>query len=657
MRLCSSVSKYPALDPGIIAINLGRTAAAEIYSAIERTPVIDGTDEFKGEKLRDSYDGSISLKNVVFAYPSRPQDVIFSNFDLKIESGQSLALVGPSGSGKSSLSKLLLRLYDPIGGKIVVGGIPLTELNLKYWRQQIGYVCQEPSLFPGSIRDNIAAGKLEGVATDEEVEAAARAASAHDFIMDLPDQYNSFYSGSSIQLSGGQIQRISIARALIRNPKILLLGKKFILLVDTSSCESMRVFLLLSHPHSILSDEATSALDTASERSVQSALEKVRSERKLTTITVAHRLSTIVNSDKIVVIAEGSIQESGTHRELLELGGIYAGLCEGQGLTADAGDQKGTIEEESTSMGAESKDGVEKAVTDTDAVDVEKGIVTSDAEEIADTVASPNLAGVGSRLRQYSNADILYSIAGYAGSIICGGLPCGEAILFGLITGNFFTIDNAEEMRSVNYQLSLWFFLLAGLSFIGNVCMGVGFGVSGCRLTRRMRCLVFEKIMRYPMSWFDYPEHSTGELTTALEEDSETVGNVTGLSQGSRIQVFSCLAAGMIVALAYSWQVGLTAIACVPLILGSGIIQAKFASKEAPCDHLVSPATLLERSFADIIVLQAYGLQEDVSSEYSKLLVTDVAFKKKQAGWSGLAYGLSQFAVFGTFSLVFYVGE
>ena len=114
----------------------------------------------------------------------------------------SIALVGPSGSGKSSLSKLLLRLYDPIGGGIIVGGVHLTEVNLKWWRQQIGYVSQEPSLFPGTIRDNIAAGKIEGDATDEEVEAAAKAASAADFIADLPDGYNTFYSGSSIQLSG-----------------------------------------------------------------------------------------------------------------------------------------------------------------------------------------------------------------------------------------------------------------------------------------------------------------------------------------------------------------------------------------------------------------------------------------------------------------------
>jgi len=186
--------------------------------------------------------------------------------------------------------------------------------------------------------------------------------------------------------------------------------------------------------------------------------------------------------------------------------------------------------------------------------------------------------------------------------------------------------------------------------------MGIGFGVSGSRLTRQMRVLVFDKLMRYSIGWFDFPEHSTGELTTRLEEDSETVGNITGLSQGQRVQVFSCLAAGLIVTLVYSWQVGLTAIACMPLILGSAIIQARFASREPANDNMISPATLLERSFANIVLLQAYGLQSDVSTQYSIALEPDVKFKKKQAGYSGLAFGLSQFAVFGTFALIFWVG-
>jgi ATP-binding cassette subfamily B (MDR/TAP) protein 1 len=203
------------MNPGLNAINLGRTAAVDIYGTIHRTPAIDGTDNLKGTKLlgggskkNNNYDGSMEFKNVVFSYPSRPGDLIFANFSSKIKAGTAVALVGPSGSGKSTLSKLLLRLYDPIGGHVMAGGVPLTELNLKWWRSQIGYVAQEPSLFPGSIRDNIAAGKVDGITSNEEVIQAAMAASAHEFITDLPDGYDTFYSGSSIQLSGGQIQRI-----------------------------------------------------------------------------------------------------------------------------------------------------------------------------------------------------------------------------------------------------------------------------------------------------------------------------------------------------------------------------------------------------------------------------------------------------------------
>ena len=132
----------------------------------------------------------------------------------------------------------------------------------------------------------------------------------------------------------------------------------------------------------------------------------------------------------------------------------------------------------------------------------------------------------------------------------------------------------ADEMRTVNTYLSMWFLLLAAISFMGNMAMGTGFGVSGCRLTRRLRVLVFGKIMRYSMGYFDFPEHSVGELTTRLEEDSESASNVTGLQQGQRIQTFTCLIAGMVVALYYSWQIGLIAISCVPLIIGEPVRSA-----------------------------------------------------------------------------------
>ncbi len=299
------------------------------------------------------------------------------------------------------------------------------------------------------------------------------------------------------------------------------------------------------------------------------------------------------------MIADGVIQETGTHIELIKKGGIYSTLCEGQGLTAEVQDQNISETWPINSTRPLAEDVLEGSA------DIEQAIKTSEdiGNEGKDLV--PDTTGVRSRLLQYAYKDVGYSIIGYAGAIIVGALPAGEGILFGMITGNFFVVDNAEEMRDKGYELSLWFLLLSALSFVGNCCMGVGCGVSGSRLTRRLRVLVFDKLMRYPISWFDNPEHSTGELTTSLEEDSQAVSNVSGMSQGQCIQLYACLSAGLIVTLVYSWQVGLTAIACVPLILGSNIIQARFASREPSNDSLISPATLLERSFANIVVLQA----------------------------------------------------
>lgn len=220
------------------------------------------------------------------------------------------------------------------------------------------------------------------------------------------------------------------------------------------------------------------------ERTVQEALDRIRAERKLTTVTVAHRLTTIVNSDKIVVIADGNVQESGTHRELVEEGGIYATLCEGQGLTADAADMMKTAE---TADSVPSVGGTAQVPLG-DHADVEQAIIPPyDTDDKIAFDEEPSIKGVSSRLHEYSKSDIMYSVVGYVGAIVVGALPAGEAVLFGMITGNFFIISDAEEMRSVNYQLSLWFLLLAFLSFCGNILFGIGFGVSGSRLTRRMR--------------------------------------------------------------------------------------------------------------------------------------------------------------------------
>lgn len=234
--------------------------------------------------------GSIEMKGIQFSYPQRPEITVIQNLSLKIKENQTVALVGSSGAGKSTLSNLLLRFYPLQGGQIEVNGIPIEEIELQYYRENIGVVPQEVILFSGNIRDNILFGKPS--ASDEEVIFAAQQANAWEFISSFPGGLDTQVGDRGIQLSGGQKQRIAIARAILKNPAILIL------------------------------DEATSALDSESERLVQEALDTLMKGR--TCIVIAHRLSTIRNADNIFVLQRGEIIESGKHQELIRKKGVYA---------------------------------------------------------------------------------------------------------------------------------------------------------------------------------------------------------------------------------------------------------------------------------------------------------------------------------------------
>lgn len=269
---------------------------------------------------------------------------------------------------------------------------------------------------------------------------------------------------------------------------------------------------------------------------------------------------------------------------------------------------------------------------------------------------------------------------------IVGALPPCEGILFGRLTYNLFSSESSQ-LRQQNFPLAMGFLALAGASFLANMGMGCGFSVSGFRLTRRLRVLVFEKvrsmnlhtglcfrglalfssnsqvvsslfqIVRHSMGWFDFPENSTGELTEHLEEDAEAVSSVTGWMLGQQIQVASSLTTGLIIALYFSWQIGLIAMACIPFIVGAGMLQS-WCTKPRVIEQRggISAATILERGLNDISLIKAFNMQEKVSDQYSEALKPDAAYKAKAGLYSGLAFGFSQFATFSTFALLFYAG-
>jgi ATP-binding cassette, subfamily B, bacterial len=239
--------------------------------------------------------GVVAFENVSFSYEESAQSLL-QGIDLTVCPGETLAIVGPSGSGKTTLMALLMRLHDPVGGVVRLDGTDLRLLKQDSLRRQIGVVLQDPLLFNDTVRSNIAYGRPEASAA--EIEAAARAANAHDFITQLPQGYDTYVGERGDRLSVGERQRIAIARALIKNPPIVIL------------------------------DEATSSLDAESEAFVQDALDCLLKDR--TSFVIAHRLSTVVHADRIIVLKEGRIAESGTHRALMRSGGYYAGLVERQ---------------------------------------------------------------------------------------------------------------------------------------------------------------------------------------------------------------------------------------------------------------------------------------------------------------------------------------
>jgi ATP-binding cassette subfamily B protein len=236
---------------------------------------------------------TVAFEAVDFHYPSRPQHPSLRGFEVRVAAGQTVALVGPSGAGKTTVLSLLLRFYDPQAGRILLDGVPIHELSLAVLRERIAIVPQEPVIFSASAMDNIRYGRPQ--ATDAEVVAAAQAAHADGFLRELPEGYGTFLGERGVRLSGGQRQRLAIARAMLKNAPLLLL------------------------------DEATSALDAHSEQAVQAALEAAMVGR--TTIVIAHRLATVQKADVIVVMDHGHVVERGSHAELVAQGGLYAGLA------------------------------------------------------------------------------------------------------------------------------------------------------------------------------------------------------------------------------------------------------------------------------------------------------------------------------------------
>lgn len=287
MTIANSLAYGPNFQKGLMA-------AGKINRLLERVPKVLDPLGVNNKPSKWNVNGNINYNSMVFSYPSRPNTLVLQGLNIEVQPGQTVALVGTSGCGKSTCIQLLERFYDSADGNVTIDNTDIKSVTLNDLRGELGLVSQEPVLFDKTIRENIAFGDNSREIGNEEIIEVAKQANIHNFVISLPLGYETRLGDKGTQLSGGQKQRIAIARALIRNPKILLL------------------------------DEATSALDSESEKVVQAALDAAREGR--TCITIAHRLTTIVDSDVIFVIEQGQVVEQGTHKELLAKRGTYYNL-------------------------------------------------------------------------------------------------------------------------------------------------------------------------------------------------------------------------------------------------------------------------------------------------------------------------------------------
>ncbi|KAK1789017.1 hypothetical protein P4O66_014965 [Electrophorus voltai] len=474
-------------SPCLEAFASGRAAAKSVFDTINRVPKIDCFTE-EGHKL-ERVKGDLEFHNVKFSYPSRPDIKILDDLNLVVKSGETTAFVGPSGSGKSTVVQLIQRFYDPQQGMVTLDGHDIRSLNIQWLRSLIGIVEQEPVLFATTISENIRYSQ-PGV-TMEEIIQASKEANAYNFIMALPQKFDTLVGDGGSQMSGGQKQRIAIARALVRKPRILLL------------------------------DMATSALDNESEAVVQEALDKARIGR--TTVTIAHRLSTIRKADVIVGFEHGSAVERGSHSELLERKGVYFTLVTLQNQGSDASNYKTNSESQSQMSNHWHDDICE--------VEVKSGSFRMDivkkTKKMEDAMEATESAPV-TRILKYNQPEWPYLLLGSVGAALNGSVSPVYALLFSQVLGIFSIADMDEQRRQIN-GVCILFVIVGIVSFFSQFVQGFAFAKSGELLTRRLRKVGFQAMLKQEIRWFDDPKNSPGALTTRLATDASMVQGVSGL--------------------------------------------------------------------------------------------------------------------------------
>ncbi|KAG8432404.1 hypothetical protein GDO86_016883, partial [Hymenochirus boettgeri] len=635
-------------SPCLEAFASGRAAATVIYETIEQIPVIDCMSE-EGHRL-DNVKGELQFHNVNFCYPSRPDIKTLRDLNVVVKPGETTAFVGPSGSGKSSVVQLIQRFYDPTDGKVTLDGHDIRTLNIKWLRSLIGIVEQEPVLFATTIAENISYGR-DGVGMDDIVKAA-KGANAYSFIMDLPQKFDTLVGEGGGQMSGGQKQRIAIARALIRNPRILLL------------------------------DMATSALDNESEATVQEALNKVRGGR--TTISIAHRLSTVQSADVIVGFDGGKAVERGTHEELLKLKGVYFTLVTLQSQNKPSDEAvsedialgrvepfirgsyrsslRNTLRLRSLSQLSNTFPVTLSGAINGTSLTMENGIgETQESEEPDysknDEENKKRKSSVIRRVLKYNAPEWPYLLTGSIGAAVNGVVSPLYAILFSQILGTFSLPDVAEQRRQID-GICLLFVIIAAVSFVTQFFQGYSFAKSGELLTRRLRRVGFQSMLGQEIGWFDDNNNSPGALTTRLATDASQVQGATGSQIGMIVNSLTNIGASLIIAFFFSWKLSLVVLCFLPLIAMAGVFQAKMLTGFANQDKkaLESAGKVSSEAIGNIRTVAGLGKENMFVEMYEKQLELPYRAAVRKSYVYGACFGFARCVIFMAYAASFRFG-